>query len=56
MFEDREHVAVKVNEEGLGYFILDYTSADQMPDEELKNAFIKAEQALAEFENLLPEV
>ena len=55
-FENREEVAHAVNSEGLGYFLLNYTSSDSMPDDDLKGAFEKAEKALIEFQKLLPEV
>ena len=54
-YENREDVRDKVDEEGLGYFIMYYTSADTMPDDELKEAFEKAKEALEEFKALLPE-
>ena len=54
--DTREEVAEVVMEEGLGYFIMNYCGADDMPDEELKKAFQKAYDALSEFEALLPEV
>ena len=54
--QTREDVAYKVADEGLGYYIMDYTSADEMPDEELKLAFQVAQDALNHFESLLPDV
>jgi len=54
-FQDRQEVANKVEMEGLGYFILDYARADNMPDEELKQAFADAKEALLKFENMLLE-
>ena len=55
MFENRQEVAWKAEDEGLGYFILNYTNSDSMPDEEMKKAFEKAENALREFEKLLED-
>ena len=53
--EDRQEVADRCAEEGLGYFIFNYSCAGEMPDEELKAAFIKVEEAAKEFKALLPE-
>ena len=54
-FIDRKDVAAKVENEGLGYFIMDYTGPDSMPDDELKGAFIAAKDALQNFQMLLPD-
>ena len=59
MFTTRQQVAQEIfdlhekAEEGLEYFILNYSSADAMPDDELKEAFTKAKEALEKFEALL---
>lgn len=52
----REDVANRVEAEGLDYFLLNYTSADSMPDPELKAAFTKAREALIAFNALLPDL
>lgn len=51
---NRHEVALAVEYEGIGYFIQDYTSADEMPDKELEDAFNEALTALLKFESLLP--
>jgi hypothetical protein len=48
-------VAMGVEEEGIGYFITSYTSANSMPTKELKDAFIEVETAIVAFEALLPK-
>lgn len=55
-FRNRHEVADKAMAEGLGYFIMHYCNSEAMPDDELKEAFEKAETAISEFEDLLPEV
>lgn len=54
-FKNRSQVALAVESEGLGYFITSYTSADSMPDDELKQAFKAASKALRKFQSLLPD-
>ena len=53
-FKDRQAVADKADMEGLEYFLTRYTSADEMPDDELYDAFVLAAAALSHFESLLP--
>ena len=48
-------VSNKIDNEGLGYFILDYTSSDSMPDQKSKELFEAAEDALSEFRNYIEE-
>ena len=54
-YNDREEIGQIIENEGLGYFIMDYTGPESMPDEEMKNAFIKAKKSLEDFVQLLPE-
>ena len=55
-YETRKEVAEKAANEGLGEFLLSYASPDNMPDDELKKAFLTAREAILLFEMLLPEV
>lgn len=52
-YKSRQDVAESMENEGTGYFLQDYTSADSMPDKELEEAFTDAEQALNRFEALV---
>lgn len=39
--------------EGLGYFITDYASSNSIPEGKLRDAFVKAREAIGEFERLV---
>ena len=52
-YANRKEVAIECIEEGTGYFVTCYTSADEMPDEETKKAFIEAKRAINRFEELI---
>lgn len=52
-FSNREEVIDVLESEGIGYFIKYYCSAEDMPDEKLKNLFAKAKKALDDFEEEL---
>lgn len=45
----------KIENEGLGYFILDYTSSFDMPDEKGAKLFDEAEFALRQFQEYVEE-
>jgi len=47
--EEFENVAYKIDNEGLGYYITSYASASSMPDEESRELFKMAEEALDNF-------
>lgn len=55
-FASREEVACQVQNEGVGYFLMYYTSPESMPDPELELAFREAREAIQRFEALLPDV
>ena len=55
MADDFKCVLNKIENEGLGYYILDYTSSDSMPDEKSKELFENAEKALTEFKKYIEE-
>ena len=47
---DLDEVLLTMNKKGLGYFILHYCEAKDMPDKESKELFQKAFDALQDFE------
>lgn len=52
-FRDRGQVADMVDAKGLEYFVTCYCCSDAMPDEELKEAFEKADKAVTAFRDLI---
>lgn len=48
-----EDIASKVENEGLGYMITDYLGSDSIEDEELKELWKVAEEALDKIEEIL---
>lgn len=48
--EDYEEVRQRINQEGLDYFLMHYTSADSMPTEKGRKLFEKALKSLRKFE------
>lgn len=50
---DIEEIHWKIEDEGLGYFIEDYASEEDMPTPELKAAFRQARAALDNFRDIL---
>jgi len=53
LFENFNDVVNKMENEGIGYFITSYCTANDMPDEKSKELFAKAEKALNEFESYI---
>jgi hypothetical protein len=52
-FENRFKVAESVDNEGLEYFIMNYTRSDSMPDDDTKKAFDALEDAIMKFKTLI---
>ena len=50
-YKNYTKVYYSIKNEGLGYFLTNYTSAVTMPDKKGEELFNIAEQALLEFEN-----
>ena len=50
-YKNYTKVYYSIQNEGLGYFLTNYTSAYTMPDKKGEELFSIAEQALLEFEN-----
>lgn len=50
-YKNYTKVYYSIENEGLGYFLTRYTSANTMPDEKGEELFNIAKQALLEFEN-----
>jgi hypothetical protein len=53
--ENYQHVQNKIENEGLGYFLLDYCRSDWMPSKEGEILFDEAVKALEAFENFVNE-
>lgn len=53
---DLQGVKSRVEEEGLGYFLLHYTSANSMPTPELRRAFFEAADAMRRFKALVDQI
>jgi len=51
--EEFDYIEAKIDNEGIGYYILDYTTSAEMPDEKSKELFDKASNALREFKNYI---
>ena len=45
-----------IQEKGIGFFMLNYSSSEEMPNEILKKAFDNCADAIKEFESLLPKI
>jgi len=54
--KNRSEVAQKMDYEGSEYFVTGYASADQMPDDEVKAVFEKAEKAYSDFLEVVEEL
>ena len=44
--EEFKRIVHSIDEEGIGYYLLDYTDSDSMPDEESKKLFENAIEAI----------
>jgi hypothetical protein len=44
-----------INNEGLGYYLLDYTDENSMPDKKSKKLFKKSLKSLKKFKNYIEE-
>ena len=44
-----------INNEGLGYYLLDYTDENSMPDKQSKKLFKKSLKSLKKFKNYIEE-
>jgi len=53
--EEFEYILNKIDNEGLGYYLLDYTDSSEMPDEKSKELFEKANEALFAFKKYIEE-
>ena len=42
-------------DEGIGYYLLDYTDENEMPNEESKQLFLEAKNAIKKFEAYIKE-
>jgi len=53
--EEFECIQNKIENEGLGYYLLDYAVSDSMPDDKSKKLFEKAVKALSNFKKYIDE-
>lgn len=53
--EKFEDMLVRVNNDGLGYYLMHYTDSNSMPDEKSRRLFEDANKALKEFETYITD-
>lgn len=51
--EEFQRVSDIMYEEGIGYYLLDYTDSSSMPDKESKKLFEEATRAIQDFEEYI---
>ena len=53
--EDYEEVKIRMNQEGIDYFLMRYTDAESMPDKKGQELFAKAKESLDAFTSYVEE-
>ena len=53
--EEFEYIENKIKNEGIGYYLLDYTDSSTMPDKKSKELFEKARRAILDFQDYISE-
>ena len=54
--EEFEYVEDKIDQEGLGYYLMDYTDSGEMPDEKSRELFDRASGAMRDFVDYIEEM